>query len=60
MPELHLPDGAAVLIYPKPNHTPAKAVDDLGRRGVQFEHYIHRNGGPTVAWFRDRPGTSCR
>jgi predicted enzyme related to lactoylglutathione lyase len=49
---LHLAGGNNVLIYPKPNHTPAtytmlnfpvsdidKAVDDLTARGVKFEHY---------------------
>jgi hypothetical protein len=50
--ELHLAGGARVLIYPKPNHTPAtftilnfsvanveQAVDELTSRGVRFEHY---------------------
>jgi catechol 2,3-dioxygenase-like lactoylglutathione lyase family enzyme len=50
--ELHLGSGATVLIYPKPNHTPAtftilnfpvdnveQAVDELTRRGVRFEQY---------------------
>jgi catechol 2,3-dioxygenase-like lactoylglutathione lyase family enzyme len=50
--ELHLADGHNILIYPKPNHTPAtftvlnfpvddveKAVDELTQRGVRFEHY---------------------
>src|SRR5215472_829430 len=49
---LHLAGGATVLIYPKPNHTPAtftilnfpvidieQAVDDLTKNGVRFEHY---------------------
>jgi predicted enzyme related to lactoylglutathione lyase len=49
---LHLATGGDVLIYPKPNHTPAtytmlnfpvsdidQAVDDLTARGVKFEHY---------------------
>ncbi|MCX5209270.1 VOC family protein [Kitasatospora sp. NBC_00240] len=49
---LHLGSGADVLIYPKPEHTPATftvlnfpvedieaAVDELGRRGVRFERY---------------------
>ncbi|MEP6569556.1 MAG: VOC family protein [Acidobacteriota bacterium] len=44
--------GATVMIYPKPNHTPATftilnfpvenieaAVDELVKRGVRFEHY---------------------
>jgi len=78
--ELHIADGAKVMIYPKPNHEPAtytvlnfpvdnveKAVDDLTRAGVAFEHYggeiatdekgISRgNGGPTIAWFKDPAG----
>jgi catechol 2,3-dioxygenase-like lactoylglutathione lyase family enzyme len=50
--ELHLAGGTRVLIYPKPNHTPAtftilnfpvdnveQAVDELTRRGIRFEHY---------------------
>jgi len=50
--QLHLASGASVLIYPKPNHTPAtftilnfpvkdveETVDALKRRGVRFEHY---------------------
>jgi catechol 2,3-dioxygenase-like lactoylglutathione lyase family enzyme len=50
--KLHLAGGATVLIYPKPNHTPAaftilnfpvdnvdKAVDELTKRGVRFEIY---------------------
>ncbi|MGH2373396.1 MAG: VOC family protein [bacterium] len=77
---LHLAGGASVLIYPKPNHTPAtftvlnfpvdnvdKAVDELNKRGVRFEIYnepdlktdergIARNGGPTIAWFKDPAG----
>jgi len=76
--ELH-PGNTDVFIYPKPNHEPAsftvlnflvddieKAVDELGRTGVQFEQYdgeiktdekgIHRNGGPTLAWFKDPAG----
>ena len=49
---LHLGGGANVLIYPKPNHSPAtftvlnfpvedvdKTVDELGKRGVRFEIY---------------------
>lgn len=41
-------------------------VDELSEKGVQFEHYdgeietdekgIHRNGGPTIAWFKDPAG----
>ena len=49
---LHLAGGSNVLIYPKPNHTPAtftvlnfpvddvdQAVDELAKRGVGFEIY---------------------
>ena len=49
---LHLAGGTEVIIYPKPNHTPAsftilnfpvddigEAVDELTRRGVRFERY---------------------
>jgi catechol 2,3-dioxygenase-like lactoylglutathione lyase family enzyme len=81
--ELTVGGGAKVFLYPKPNHTPATftvlnfivddvdaAVDELTRRGVQFEHYdeasmqtdakgIARGGpgkGPTIAWFKDPAG----
>jgi len=50
--ELHISGGIPVMIYPKPNHTPAtytvlnfpvddveKAVDELTAKGVKFEHY---------------------
>src|SRR5262245_7446610 len=78
---LHLAGGNNVIIYPKSNHVPATftvlnfpvddvdlAVDELTKRGVQFEHYdlpsmqtdekgIRRGGnGPTVAWFKDPAG----
>ncbi|QMW03854.1 VOC family protein [Spirosoma foliorum] len=49
---LHISGGSTILIYPKPNHTPAtftilnfpvadveKTVDELVKLGVQFEHY---------------------
>ena len=49
---LHLAGGATVLVYPKPNHSPATftilnfpvanvdtAVDELTKRGVRFEIY---------------------
>jgi catechol 2,3-dioxygenase-like lactoylglutathione lyase family enzyme len=49
---LRLGSGAKVLVYPKPNHTPATftilnfpvddvdtAVDELAKRGVRFEIY---------------------
>ena len=73
------PGEADVFIYPKPNHAPAtftvlnflvddidKAVDELTKNGVRFEHYegeiktdekgIHHNGGPSIAWFKDPAG----
>lgn len=56
MLQLRLAGGTTVLIYPKPNHTPAtftilnfpvndieKTVDELTKRGVRFEIY----GGDT-------------
>jgi catechol 2,3-dioxygenase-like lactoylglutathione lyase family enzyme len=43
-----------------------KAVDELKKNGVRFEQYdgeiktnekgIHRNSGPTIAWFKDPAG----
>ena len=52
MLELHLAGGSKILLYPKPNHTPAtftilnfpvddivQTVDDLTERGVRFEIY---------------------
>jgi catechol 2,3-dioxygenase-like lactoylglutathione lyase family enzyme len=78
---LNLAGGAKTIIYPKPNHTPAtftvlnfpvksveRAVDELGKKGVQFEHYdlpdlkTDARGiakgppGPTIAWFKDPAG----
>ena len=80
---LHLPGGATVFAYPKKNHEPAtftilnfvvdsidEAVDELTRRGVQFEHYedgpkTDKKGiargksmkqGPDIAWFKDPAG----
>jgi len=42
------------------------AVDELKKTGVRFEKYegqiktdedgIHRNGGPSIAWFKDPAG----
>ncbi len=78
--ELHLPNNNPIVIYSKPNHEPAtftvlnfpvedveKVVDELTKKGVQFEQYegdiktdekgISRdNGGPTIAWFKDPAG----
>lgn len=52
MLQLHIANGGDILVYPKPNHTPAsftilnfpvddidKAVDQLVERGVRFERY---------------------
>jgi len=49
---LHIAGGTTIIIYPKPDHTPAtytilnfpvdqidQAVDTLTQRGVHFEHY---------------------
>jgi catechol 2,3-dioxygenase-like lactoylglutathione lyase family enzyme len=49
---LHLAEGKEVLVYPKPDHTPApftilnfpvddidKTVDELNAKGVRFERY---------------------
>jgi catechol 2,3-dioxygenase-like lactoylglutathione lyase family enzyme len=57
MLSLHLAGGAIVLVYPKPNHSPAtftilnfpvgnvdKTVDELKKRGVRFESY----NGPQI------------
>jgi predicted enzyme related to lactoylglutathione lyase len=77
---VRLAGGNNVVIYPKPNHVPAtftvlnfpvkdvdRAVDELKKRGVGFEHYdlpnlktdekgIMRGNGPTIAWFKDPAG----
>ncbi len=56
MLKLQISKGASVLIYPKPNHTPAtytilnfpvkdieSAVDELTAQGVSFEQYDYGN-----------------
>jgi predicted enzyme related to lactoylglutathione lyase len=75
---LHIAGDRDILIYPKPDYAPATytilnfpvddidvAVDELGRRGVTFEHYegfgqdekgISRSMGPAIAWFTDPAG----
>lgn len=77
---LEFPNGGRVFIYPKPNHEPATftvlnfpvsdveaAVAELGKQGINFEHYdlpgiktddkgIARGQGPTIAWFKDPAG----
>jgi predicted enzyme related to lactoylglutathione lyase len=80
--QLNLAGGGMVFIYPKPGHSPATftvlnfpvndietAVDELTKRGVQFESYegelqtdekgIHRGEkGPIIAWFKDPAGNT--
>jgi catechol 2,3-dioxygenase-like lactoylglutathione lyase family enzyme len=73
----------ATLIYPKADHAPATftilnfpvddidaAVDELAKRGIEFERYdgdleadskgilrgIAANMGPDIAWFKDPAG----
>jgi predicted enzyme related to lactoylglutathione lyase len=77
---LNFAGGTKALMYPKPNHQPAtftvlnfpvenveKEVEELNKRGVQFEVYnepnlktdargISRGNGPTIAWFKDPAG----
>jgi catechol 2,3-dioxygenase-like lactoylglutathione lyase family enzyme len=77
---LHIGGGTNILVYPKENHEPATftilnfpvpsvddAVDELTKRGVQFEKYdwpdlktdekgIMRGQGPDIAWFKDPAG----
>jgi catechol 2,3-dioxygenase-like lactoylglutathione lyase family enzyme len=75
---LHVAGGTEIFVYPKRDHTPATftilnfpvddidaAVDELGRRGVEFERYEHiktdekgimRGHGPDIAWFKDPAG----
>ncbi len=76
---LHTAGGNPIVVYPKPNHIPAtftvlnfpvanveQAVDELIKRGVQFEQYtgqittdekgIVRDYGPAIAWFKDPAG----
>lgn len=53
---LHIPDGGNIMIYPKPDHTPAtftilnfpvedidRAVDDLTGRGIEMVRYQGMN-----------------
>jgi catechol 2,3-dioxygenase-like lactoylglutathione lyase family enzyme len=75
---LHIAGDRDILVYPKPDHTPAtftilnfpvgdidRAVDELTKRGVHFEHYggpeqdekgVQRGQGPAIAWFTDPAG----
>lgn len=54
--DIKIANGSHVLIYPKPDHTPAtftvlnfpvdnidQAVDALTQKGVRFEHYDNKN-----------------
>lgn len=61
----HTPASFTILNFPVKDVD--KAVADLGKRGVHFEKYtdpgiktdekgIHRDGGPTIAWFKDPAG----
>jgi catechol 2,3-dioxygenase-like lactoylglutathione lyase family enzyme len=61
----HTPASFTILNFPVKDVD--KAVADLGKRGVRFEKYtdpgiktdekgIHRDGGPTIAWFKDPAG----
>jgi predicted enzyme related to lactoylglutathione lyase len=75
---LKLAGGRDTLMYLSAEMTPASytilnfevddidaAVDELGRRGVSFEHYdefpqdekgVLRENGPQIAWFKDPSG----
>ena len=78
--KIHFSGGGVVMIYPKKDHAPAnftvlnfpvdnidKAVDELLKKGVQFEIYsseyiktsekgISRMEGISMAWFKDPAG----
>ena len=79
---LRMAGGQRIMVYPKPDHAPAvytilnfqvddvdQAVDELTKRGVEFERYdgfdqdekgIARpkkpEDGPPIAWFTDPAG----
>ncbi len=80
---LSFANGGQIFIYPKADHAPATftvlnfpvadidaAVDELTRKGVQFERYegemgqdekgifrgAAQNAGPDIAWFTDPAG----
>jgi catechol 2,3-dioxygenase-like lactoylglutathione lyase family enzyme len=75
---LHLAGDRDTIIYQKPDYAPAtytvlnfpvddidQAVDELAKRGVQFERYdgfeqdgkgVFRDEGPYIAWFKDPAG----
>jgi catechol 2,3-dioxygenase-like lactoylglutathione lyase family enzyme len=61
--ENHTPATFTVLNFPVEDVD--AAVDELTKAGVRFERYeefeqdekgISRNGGPTIAWFKDPAG----
>src|SRR5260370_42519015 len=78
--QLHIAGGTTILMYPKGYHTPAtftilnfpvanieQAVDELARKGVQFEAYnegdlvtgekgIFRARGTNIRWVQDPAG----
>jgi catechol 2,3-dioxygenase-like lactoylglutathione lyase family enzyme len=79
--QLKIAGGNPVFVYSKGDHVPAtytmlnfpvedidKAVDDLTRKGIKFEHYgkltdekgiargLSNNQGPDIAWFKDPAG----
>jgi catechol 2,3-dioxygenase-like lactoylglutathione lyase family enzyme len=82
--QLQLPGGGTVFVYDKPNHEPAtftilnfavddidSAVEELGKRGIDFERYDDmnqdengiargraQNMGPDIAWFKDPAGNT--
>jgi catechol 2,3-dioxygenase-like lactoylglutathione lyase family enzyme len=75
---LHLAGDRDTIIYLKPDYAPAtytvlnfpvddidQAVDELAKRGVEFERYdgfeqdekgVFRDEGPYIAWFKDPAG----
>ncbi len=78
---LHIAGGNRTIIYPKNDHVPAtytmlnfpvdnidRAVEELTRKGIRFEHYekfsdekgitrgIANHQGPDIAWFKDPAG----
>lgn len=71
--------GNKIFVYQKDDHVPAtftilnfpvdnveNTVDELSKRGIQFEHYggvlqtndkgIHEEQGAKIAWFKDPAG----
>lgn len=79
--KLKIGSGNSIYVYQKDDHVPAtytilnfpvddidKAVEELGSKGVKFEHYenmtddkgiargIAQKRGPDIAWFKDPAG----